>query len=253
MMYIEDKDIHKGHRARMRAKLSLYGPRIFDTYELLEMLLYYKIPKKDTNPVAKRLLGAFGSLDGVFKTSREELMTVDGVGAACAEYLTRVGRLIDFEGEFGKDEAVVVDDYRVAGNLLTDFLSDEGREYNVASLLLDNAMRLIDVCGIPGSSFGSASVKMRYFIDAALSKRAAIVMVGYKHPYGPLFPTESDMVTYKLLKQELGAVGIEVAEQYVVSGGSYVGVKAQLSIRSEASPVLKKFYDSIPKEVTPLG
>ena len=92
-MPILDKDIHKGHRARMRSKLASYGPRIFDTYELLEMLLYYVIPVRDTNPVAKRLLAEFGDLDGVLSASMEELMAVDGIGAAAASYLITVGAL----------------------------------------------------------------------------------------------------------------------------------------------------------------
>ena len=58
--FINDDRIHEGHRGRMRAKLLAHGQNIFDTYELLEMLLYHVIPYKDTNPVAKRLLYAFG-------------------------------------------------------------------------------------------------------------------------------------------------------------------------------------------------
>ena len=65
--YIDDSRVHDGHRGRMRSKLLAHGQRIFDTYELLEMLLYWVIPCRDTNPVAKNLLYAFGSLDGVYE------------------------------------------------------------------------------------------------------------------------------------------------------------------------------------------
>ena len=54
-MQANNDGIHKGHRQRMRAKLKAHGARVFDTYELLEMLLYYVVPYKDTNPIAKRL------------------------------------------------------------------------------------------------------------------------------------------------------------------------------------------------------
>ena len=66
---LPDEKLHVGHRARMRRKFLSYGSRIFDTYELLEMLLYHAIPYKDTNPVAKRLLMEFGSLEGVLTAS----------------------------------------------------------------------------------------------------------------------------------------------------------------------------------------
>ena len=67
--YIDDSRIHEGHRQRMRSKLLTHGQRIFDTYELLEMLLYHVIPYKDTNPISKRLLAAFG--DGSFHRSEK--------------------------------------------------------------------------------------------------------------------------------------------------------------------------------------
>ena len=58
--------VHQGHRARQRKKLLENGPRAFADHELLEMLLYYAIPRRDTNELAHRLLERFGSLQGVF-------------------------------------------------------------------------------------------------------------------------------------------------------------------------------------------
>ena len=96
--YIDDSRIHEGHRSRMRAKLLTHGQRIFDTYELLEMLLYHMIPYKDTNPLSKRLLAAFGSLEGVLSASREELAACLGIGERTADFLTAVGTLGDIIG-----------------------------------------------------------------------------------------------------------------------------------------------------------
>ena len=56
MKTVEDKQIHLGHRGRMYEKLATFGCEVFNTYELLEMLLYSVVPYKDTNPIAKRLL-----------------------------------------------------------------------------------------------------------------------------------------------------------------------------------------------------
>ena len=53
-----DELVHKGHRKRMRRKFADFGAKVFDTYELLEMLLYYTVPVKDTNPLSKKLLQA---------------------------------------------------------------------------------------------------------------------------------------------------------------------------------------------------
>ena len=100
MITDNDSTIHHGHRSRMTEKLANHGPHIFNTYELLEMLLYGTIPYKDTNPIAKRLLDRFGSLDGVLSATEDELCTVDGVGGAAAALIRTVGRY----GEEHEDE-----------------------------------------------------------------------------------------------------------------------------------------------------
>ena len=68
--------IHAGHRARMRAKFARNSVDSFETYELLEMLLYHVIPYKNTHPVSKNLLFRFGNIDGVFSARR----VYDGLG-----------------------------------------------------------------------------------------------------------------------------------------------------------------------------
>ena len=245
-MSIVDKDIHKGHRSRMRAKLVAHGPRIFDTYELLEMLLYYVIPYRDTNPISKRLLHKFGSLDGVLNASREELMDVDGIGERCADLIARVGTIMveNDAMSFGCN-VDIFDDYNFAGAYLARHL--ENSKSKICIALLDNAMRLIEIKDIPGNSFASGAVKSKPFIDAALTSGATVAIIAHVHEHGALFPTEGDMATDKLVRTELSKVGVIVAEHYIVGGSNYLGLKLGLSIRvSMGIPELEKFYDSIP-------
>ena len=79
--------IHEGHRARMRTKLMESGERVFADHELLEVLLYYAIPRRDTNELAHRLLEQFGSLQGVLSASAQELACVKGVGEYAAAHI----------------------------------------------------------------------------------------------------------------------------------------------------------------------
>ena len=124
MRDLPDEKLHVGHRARMRRKFLSYGPRIFDTYELLEMLLYHVIPYKDTNPIAKRLLMEFGSLEGVLTASPEELSRVSGIGEHAAELLTTVGKAADALWLDSPADAVIYNDYDRAGRRMVEYFKN---------------------------------------------------------------------------------------------------------------------------------
>ena len=72
--------MHEGHRQRLRERFEKEGLSHFQPHEILELLLAFAIPRRDTNPTAHRLLDRFGSLHGVFQADREELMKVEGWG-----------------------------------------------------------------------------------------------------------------------------------------------------------------------------
>ena len=244
-MYIEDKDIHKGHRSRMRSKLESYGPRIFDTYELLEMLLYYVIPYKDTNPIAKRLLSAFGSLDGVFNAPVSELSKVDGIGERCAEFLSLAGRVVSEDSSLIYRRRVrVFDNYHETGKFLVSYF--EENDSSICMLMLDGGMRLIGVENIPAKDFSSAAVKPRYFINAAITSGASVVILAHKR-HSLLYFSDGAIATDKMLRTELAGIGITVAEHYIVSGKEYSGMRPSYFLGSRSdSPELERFYESVP-------
>lgn len=217
-----DSQIHLGHRERMRRKLVSYGAEIFDTYELLEMLLYSVIPVRDTNPVAKRLLMAFGDLDGVLNASKEELISVDGIGSATANYLSTVGALpmlmpmIDIA-------ANVLADYEEIGEYLVGYY--QGREdYAVSILLFDNAMRPIRVVDVYDCDYGKGSVQCKPFLDLAMSLGATSVVVFHNHPFGPFYPSYADILTHKVIAEGFRRSGITLLDHYLVSGSGYIRI-----------------------------
>ena len=237
----EDSLIHKGHRQRMREKLLRYGSRVFQSYELLEMLLFYVIPYKNTNPTAKRLMQKFGTLDGVFSASKEELCQVEGVGMGIAEFLIKAGRLI--EGNYSEGENNIFDDYGKVGSFLVEKLGD-AEESECVMLLFDNRMGLIDYSKIYDLDFSSGAVRADAFIDLAIRKRAAIAITAHNHPHGPLFPTVGDMATNALITSALNFAGITHVEHYIVCGEKYFGISKQFSLSLVQSPELDRFKES---------
>lgn len=224
-MLTEDKDIHAGHRQRMRAKLLAHGPRIFDTYELLEMLLYYIIPFKDTNPTSKLLLKQFSSLSGVLSADVESLQCVSGIGARAAEYIHDLGELISsLDADLTCECATVLDSYDKVGDYLVEHFSEK-RDGEVVILMLDNSMRLIAAQTLyTGVDYDSSRIKANVFVEAVAKSNAAVAITAHNHVFGPCYPTSGDRATDDLISRALGAVGVKYLEHYVVSGSQYIGI-----------------------------
>ena len=92
MKYMEKENLHAGHRERMMSKLINNSDSLLD-HELLEILLFYAIPRVDTNQLAHKILRVFGSVEKVFCAEHSELTAVDGVGQKTANLIVTVGKL----------------------------------------------------------------------------------------------------------------------------------------------------------------
>ena len=252
MDIIDDKHIHQGHRQRMRAKLAEHGASIFDTYELLEMLLYYVIPYKDTNPIAKRLLASFGSLDGVLRASEDELVNVSGIGERAARFISRVGALSAIIGsEVVSEDDRSFDNYAGIGEFLTEYF-DGDREPSVVILLLDNAMNLISVERLyRGIDYDNAAVRSDKFIAAIARSGASAAVTAHNHVYGPCYPTVGDRATDDLVERALVAAGVRYLEHFIVCGKRYIGIsRSRISYISSTEP--DESFNS-PEEPTDVG
>ena len=244
--YIDDDKIHQGHRSRMREKLSQHGQFIFDTYELLEMLLYQTIPYRDTNPIAKNLLYAFGGLDAVLRADVDRLTQVVGVGEKTAEFISMVGRLSDIIGAELIDEGGVnFADYESVGRYVAAYFSGM-TDKQVIALYLDSSMRLISMKKMYDLEYESGGVKPKPFIDEALTTHAAVVITAHNHPYGPFYPTEGDRATNLAITDALNLAGIVHAEHYIISGEYFAGLGSlkSFSVKLSQMPAVSEFIDT---------
>ena len=86
--------LHDGHRQRAKERYRQVGADALADHELLELALFYAIPRQDTNPIAHRLLDTFGSLSAVFEASTAELMERGGLSKNAATVIHSIGRIV---------------------------------------------------------------------------------------------------------------------------------------------------------------
>lgn len=186
--------MHEGHRMRMmqRARTEL---GTLQDHELLEILLYNVIPRANTNPVAHKLIEAFGSLGGVFSASHEQLVGVEGVGAATATYLKCIGNAIGRVSAI--DTRIRTDDDRHYYNLraFSEFLKDRFPDRKLEAMelyCLDGAGKVYFVKGFSTEQLDEVSVRPEEIGRILVTETPVAVVVAHNHPKTTAAPSAAD-------------------------------------------------------------
>ena len=240
--------VHAGHRARMRERYCTGGASSLASYELLEILLYYVTKQKDTNPIAHALLSRFGSLEGVLYASKEELLSVAGVGDRIADFLienARAARAIAYANLWEAPEPVY-DDYSDLGAFFVDYFSAHPAQATVA-MLLNASMQMVALEVIAPLDYASAGVRADAVIVSAVAQGASVVVMAHNHLHGPAYPTHGDIVSAQVMQKEFSDCGLLPLEHYVVSGREFVGFHHRFGVHEKMEEAVRRFLVS--KEV----
>lgn len=215
--------IHDGHRERLRKRFIQEGLDNFSQIQVLELLLFYCIPRRDTNEIAHRLLERFGSMAQVMEAPVEELKKVDGVGESAAVFLAlinAVGRY--YQVNRTSNETYLNDIQSCAEYMVPKFIGR--RNETVFLLCLDAKCKVLGCREVGEGSVNSAAVPIRRIVEMALGANASAVVLAHNHPSGYAVPSGEDVQTTKRLAMALRSVEIELADHIVVADGDYVSL-----------------------------
>lgn len=213
-------NVHRGHRDRLKERFIQHGLDSFDDHNVLELLLFHSIPRRDTNPIAHDLIDRFGSLADVFDAPLDELMKVDGVGEASAMLLKLLPQISRRYLISRSSKDTTLSSTRAAGEYITPYFHGE-RDEVVYIFCLDTKLKVIGSRMIHRGNVNSAAVNTRKLAETALSFNAVNVILAHNHPSGVPMPSDEDKQTTNDIRRALEALDINLMDHVVVADKSY--------------------------------
>lgn len=215
--------MHEGHRKRMRQKLLSGGISSLSPHEVLEIILFYSIPRGNTNPIAHELINSFGSLSNVFSADINDLMAINGVGESSAVLIKTINELSDYCQALRWSEHPVLTTVLETGTYIMDMIGQRNVEYFFL-LSQDIAGKVISFNEIECGNVSGSNVDIRKVLECAIRCRASSVVLAHNHPSGRLIPSASDIELTKTIQNAFNAIGITVTDHFIVGGGGFISM-----------------------------
>jgi len=215
--------MHEGHRKRMREKFLSGDIFSLNPHEVLEIILFYSIPRGNTNSIAHDLIKTFGSLSNVFDADIKDLTSVKGVGESSAVLIKTVSELSNYCQRLRWAEHPVLRNFNDTGTYLTDMIGTPPEEHFYL-LSLDINGKVLSFNEIEHGTVVGSNVDIRKVLECAIRCRACDVVLAHNHPSGHLSPSSDDLEITHSLEAAFTAVGINMKDHFIVGGGGFLSL-----------------------------
>lgn len=212
---------YEGHRERLREKYLQGGYFAFHEYEVLELLLTYVIPRKDTKPIAKDLIEKFGSLDGVVTASIEELCSISGIKENSAIFVKLLGDLSKnlYKGEIKKEGIQLKDKNSLIRYLRSEIGFSSREEFRV--IFLNNYNMLVGSETLFIGTIDKSAVYPREIVEKVLYYKAKGIIFAHNHPSGNLRPSKQDIQITEHMQEALDLIDVKLLEHIIITQDGY--------------------------------
>ncbi len=214
--------LHDEHRKRVRKEFLTHG---FDsetsTHKIIEMLLFYSIPRKDTNEIAHLLVNRFKTISGILSASKEELTEIAGVGentVALLKLIRTINKICVAEKTTKKSEFKSIDEIYT---FLADKYFDTDKE-RVAITTVNGKGQILGFDFVGEGDISSAGVSMREIIEVVIKRKATGVILSHNHPNSSAIPSISDIETTEKIYKLLSDMNVLLLDHVVLTDGDYV-------------------------------
>src|SRR5271165_6560984 len=215
-----------GHRERMRVRLLTAGPDSLADHEMLEMLLFLALPRRDTKATARVLLARYGSFANAIAAAPNDLLGVDGLGEAgiAALKLAQAAALRLIRAEV-VGQTVLTNWDRLMEYLNAALARERIEQFRV--LFLDNRNRLIADEAQGRGTVNHTPVYPREVMKRALELQATALILVHNHPSGDPSPSHDDIVMTREVKSAAAALSIVLHDHVIVGNGRWLSFRRE--------------------------
>lgn len=218
-------DIHSGHRKRLRERFAKEGLASFADHEILELILFFALPRIDTNPVAHRLIAHFGSLYNVLNAHMDDLKKIEGVGENAAVLISLFKTVFACYRQRSFAKRPRLDTIEKAGEYCASYLA--GKKYETLLLVcLDTQFRVNHTVELQEGTLNEITVYPRVIVEIALRYNAGAVIMAHNHPGDSPSPSQADVQTTQAVLEALKPLNISLADHIITGNDSYYSFSA---------------------------
>jgi DNA repair protein RadC len=220
----QETDLRAGHRQRLKERFVAGGPEALPDYELLELVLFTAIPRRDTKPVAKQLIERFGSFAEVVNAPPQRLKEVKGVGDAAVTQLklVRAGALRLMQGSIM--QRPVLTSWQTVLDYCRAAMGYEARE-QFRILFLDKKNRLIADEVQQQGTVDHTPVYIREIVKRALELSASAIILVHNHPSGDPAPSRADIDMTRQIVEAAKPLGLTIHDHIIVGRQGHASLR----------------------------
>lgn len=235
---------HDGHRERLKTRAWEDGLLNLPPHEVIELLLYYSIPRQNVNMLAHRLIERFGSVKGVLKASYDELYSLAGVGDSVALSLNAFGRAVQAYREVPREVSPVILTRKDAVEYAASLFKHDKRAQTWIALVNSGGVIAYSGRVFTGAMWYNERVR-RYIIERVLSYNAHEVIVISRRGLDTPRPFDLDIRSLKELAEALDMVDAYILDYIIIGKTKNVSMRQVADIgRSRFESQSKSFFMS---------
>ena len=220
----DPEGLHEGHRERLKKRfLDANSFEGWEEHQILELLLFYSIPRIDTNGIAHVLLNEFGSIAGVFDADYEDLIKIKNISPNSATLLKMIPKFTSVYYN-STNKKTIYNDSKLLKNLFKAHLTGLDHE-ELWVACFTGKLELITCELVSQGVVNGAPLQMRKLMEIVMKANAASIAIAHNHPKGKAVPSSEDIAVTREIKSDMERVQVSLLDHIIVGEDDTISLR----------------------------